>query len=394
MSELQDAISEKEKLYARVKEVSALVDTISDGRERMQQVQRLKVLRDMYRDACERVTRLQPLEKKKPRKESIKSVHTDSGTWNFFERSGLVWSDLGGYSWNTLGKLYEEADGNNARLLITLVSRAKKTLTERQSFYMDQCFNEHKTISKVAEENQVNRSSVSRVLRAGLKRLENFVISFLYAFQCIENDAFDHLRWASTTEVLTERQRELLYYLLSADATYSMIADKLELAKSTVCRTNGRIVDRIDGVSSTILEMPSANTIYRKEWRNRSEDEVAAMLGISKATYYRHVCRNQTVGGISRFAYECLRRKNRSAQDVANEFGCRPSTIRKYWREYSDVDIDSIEEPTEYIPSEVKRRNSIDLRNLLSRADDDRDTIGASISAETYMKMLKISSPN
>lgn len=390
MSSLEEAVSEKEKLYKRIKEVKTLIDTMPDGYERIRQTARLKILRDMYRDACDQVTRLQPVTCSKKKKVQKKVVHSSFGTWDLFERSGLVWSDLGGYTWNTIGRLYEETDAHGARLLMALVSRGKSVLTDRQRYYMDQCFHEHKSISQVASENGVNVSSVSRVLKSGLKRLENSVISSLYAFRCIEGDTFDHLRWASETEALTERQRELLYYLLSDDASFSIIADKLQLNKSTICRTNGRIVDRMTKAVPILPEMRPSRVVHRKEWRNRSEDDVAAMLGISKGVYYRNICRNRSIGGISRFAYECLRRRDRDAKDVAKELGCCPDTVRKYWRVYSNIDIEQIDEPEEYVPAEIERRDSIDLRNLLSCAAND-GTIGASITADTYMKMLKVS---
>lgn len=386
---LEEAKAEKSKIYSRIKEVQAIINITSDSSERIRQTSRLKILRDMYRDACERVDRLKPEAKKKAVPKKI--IHTDEFTWNFFERNNLIWSDLEGHTWNAIGKLNEEADAHGAQLLMALIHRSQELLTDRQRFYISKCFGEHKNISQVAEEENVNKSTVYRVVKSGLTRIENAVISSLYATECIEGDTFDHLRWAEVTESLTERQRECLYYLLSKDASLALIADKLELNKSTVSRTNGRIVDRMAASIPILPEMQPHRVVYRREWRNRTEDEIAEMLGISKGTYYRNICRKRPVGSITRFAYECLRRKDQDPKVVAAELGCSSDTVKKYWRKYADLDISEFEEPPDYHPVSIRRKKNVDIRRLLTNITASEGTIGASISAETYIKMLEIS---
>ena len=55
--DLQEAITQKDNLYQRIKEVRALLDRCTDGSERLRQTDRLRILRDMYRDACAQVGR-------------------------------------------------------------------------------------------------------------------------------------------------------------------------------------------------------------------------------------------------------------------------------------------------------------------------------------------------
>ena len=387
---LGDALEEKRKIYQRLKEVRALVDAATDSTERMRQTERLKILRDMYREACDRCERLRP-EQEKKRAAPKKEIHSGGVSWDLFERSGAVWSDLEGYTWNTLGKLEEEADAHGARLLEALLARGGATLTEKQRYYIGRCFGEKKTIAQVAAEEGVNKSTVSRVVKSGLKRLEDAVVSSLYALECIEGDTFDHLRWAAATEALTERQRECLYYLLSQDASLGMIADHLDLRKSTLSRTNTRIVGRLSSAAPAVPGLRPRRVVRRAEWRHKSEDEVAAALGISRGTYYRNICRKRPVGGIPRFAYECLVRKHLDAREAAAELGCRAETVRKYWREYAGVDVSKLDTPEPYTPAPVGRRETVDLRRLLSNAASGEGTIGAAIDADTYHKMLAIS---
>lgn len=387
---LEEAQAEKQKIYQRMTEVRGLVDTALDSAERMRQTQRLKILRDMYRDACDRVERLRPAQSKK-RKTVTRTVKSGGVTWDFFERSGAVWSDLEGFAWNTLGKLAEDADAHGARLLAELIARGQTTLTDRQRYYIGRCFGEQKTVAQVAEEDGVHRSTVSRVVRAGLQRLENAVVSSLYALECIEGDTFDHLRWAAATAALTERQRECLYYLLSQDASLGMIAGALRVHKSTISRANERIVERLTRAGPSLPGLRPRRVVHRSDWRGRSEDEIAAMLGISKGTYYRCVCRNRPVGGISRFAYECLVRRHMDVRDAAADLGCRPATVRKYWERYADVDVSKLDTPPAYAPAEIPGREQVDVRRLLSSAAPKDGTIGAAVSGETYRKMLRMS---
>ena len=387
--ELAEALAEKDRIYQRLKEVRSALCACSDGGERLRQAGRLKILRDMYREALERCVRLRPPEQKR-RAPPRKIIRADGLTWDFFERSGAVWSDLEGRTWNSLGQLAEEADANGMRLLLRLLQEGTAALTERQQLYIAKCFVEKKSISQAAEEMGVNRATVSRVVRAGLKRLEDHVVSCLYALECVEGDTFDHLRWAAGSGALTERQRELLYYLLS-DATMEQIARHLDVRRSTVSRTGDRIGERIGAAGEALAEKRPSRVVRRRDWVGRSEDEIAAGLGIAPGTYYRCVCRKRPVGGIPRFAYECLRRREMDAAAAARELGCRPETVRRYWRQYGDVDVSKLAAPPEYRPAPVRRRQDLDLRRLLSAAAAGEGTIGAAVDGETYRKLLALS---
>lgn len=390
-SKLDVAIEEKSKIYQRLKEVREIVNSTLSAKERAKQTSRLKILRDMYRDACDEVERLRPAENKKHTTAQKKTIHADAVSWDFFERSSVVWSDLGGYTWNALGELQETSDANGAMLLRQLLYRAYNTLTDRQQYYIQKCFIEKRRLCDVATEEGVNRSTVCRTIKAGLHRIESAIISSLYAYECIVDDTFDHMKWAEVTEALTERQRELLYFLLSDDAPMSMISDFLMLNKSTVSRTNERIVGRMVKANDIIPKKRPARIIKRKEWRNKSEDEIAAKLGISKGTYYRNICRNRPVGDISRFAYECLKCRGIPVSEAAKRLNCSPETVKKYWNKYADIDINNFEAPKEYSPEKVKRKESVNVRSLLSNVACMEGTIGSAISGETYRKMISIS---
>ena len=386
---LAEAKAERDKIYQRLKEARAAVAEAEDPGERMAQTRRLKILRGMYRDACDRCERLRPAREKKrrtPRRDAF-----GSGTqWDFFERSKVCWSDIEGYTWNTLGKLQEEADANQGRLLNLLMARSAAALTQRQRQLLSRHVRDGLSMRKIAEEEGINQGTVSRVIRGGLRRMEQSVVAALVAIECVDGEEFDAMRWAELSGALTERQREFLYYLLTDQVTMAMIADHLQVNKSTVSRSNERIVGRIVRAGPELPGKRPKRTARRGEWCCRSEEEVAAQLGISPWTFYQHICRNKPVGDIPRSAYECLARRHLTAEAAAGELGCRPETVRKYWTRYAGTDISTLPAPAPYHPAK-RPKQAVDLRRLLSGAARGEGTIGAAVSAETYQKMLRVS---
>ena len=53
--------------------------------------------------------------------------------------------------------------------------------------------------------------------------------------------------------------------------------------------------------------------------------------------------------------------------------------------------MSKLDTPEPYTPAPVGRRETVDLRRLLSHAASGEGTIGAAIDADTYHKMLAIS---
>ena len=387
---LAEAQGERDRIYQRLKEARTAASEATDPGERLRQTNRVKILRDMYREACDRVERLRPPEAKR-RKTPQRSTVSTGVRWDFLERSGLVWSDLSGYTWNTLGRLQEEADAHQGRLLSQLLTRAWGTLTDRQRQLLQACMAEGQSVTQAAAGAGVNKGTVSRVVRAGLQRLETAVVASLVAMDCVdEAGTFDVSRWAEVSGALTERQREYLYYLLTDGASMAMIAGQLQVNKSTVSRTSERIVDRMAQAGPELPGRRPRRYIRRADWRGRSEEEIAAELGISPGTFYRHICRHKPVGDVPRFAYECLTRRNLPAEEAARQLGCRPQTVLKYWNQYAHVDVSALPAPAPYRPAR-RKKELLDLRRLLTRAAEAEGTIGAAVSAETYNKMLRIS---
>ena len=222
-------------------------------------------------------------------------------------------------------------------------------------------------------------------MRTGLERLERCILAALQAGDCAGPEGFDFLRFAEGTDVLTERQREYLYFLLTDGASMGEIARYLGMERSTMSHGSARVEANLAAVRPGLAGERAARKVDRSEWADKSEKEIAAMLGLTPAAYYRHCCRGETVGGIPRLAYEVLRLGDIPAAEAARRLGLSAGTVRKYRRQYAGVDVSELDTPERYEPR-ARRREAPDLRRLLSEGRGN--TIGDAVDGETYRRMM------
>lgn len=385
MDALETALEEKKALYRRIKEVRTLAEQTRDSDERRRQTERLRILREMYRDACDQVERLRPPEQKHRKAPAGKIVQTGAVGFDFFERCSSVWSDLEGRTWNELEDIAAHGSARQAGELMQVLRSAMTALTDNQRECIMAYYAGRRSMPDIAGERGVSVSSVSRTIRRGLKRLEQYMIASLKARECLSENGFDFLGFAAATDVLTDRQREYLYFLLTDGVSMCEIARYLELEKSTMSRGGRRVEENLSAVSPGLPAAPAARKVDRTEWAGKPEKEIAAMLGISPAVYYRCVCRKETVCGLPRLAYEALRLRGLPAARAAERLGLTEGTVRKYWRKYEGADISAARPPEEYRPA-ARQRSRTDVRRLLGRSEGE--TIGDIVDAGTYWKMI------
>ena len=386
----EEAAAQKEKIYGRIKEVRALLADRADAGERPRQTERLRILRDMYRDACQQADALRPPQERRRKAPQRRTIHTGGVGFDFFERCGTAWADINGTTWSELGQQAQEATARQADFLLQALRRAMATLTPTQAEVIMARYRDGLSLAEIARRRDCQRSTVCRVAKQALKKLERGVLAALQARECAEAEGFDFLRFAEATDVLTERQREYLYYLLSDGVTMEEIARHMGLRRSTLCRGNQQIAERLAAVAPSLPALPPSRRTRREDWEGREPGEIAAMLGISPAVYYRLDCRGETVGGLPRLAYEVLRLGDLPAAEAARRLGLSPETVRAYRRKYGGVDVAGLPEPKPYVPARRHPRQA-DLRGLLSRGREAGNTIGDSVDARTYQKMLEVS---
>ena len=388
MTDICELEAQKKKLYARMKEVRAAIDNTRSSDERRRQQERLRVLRDMYRDACDQLEAARPAQEKRRRSQHRSALSVGGVGFDFFERCGMVWSDLEGCTWNELQDVVNDGSARDASFLLNALKGGLTALTDNQRECVMALYARGMGVNDIAAERGVRPSTISRTLRTALERLEAYIVASLRARECLSPKGFDFLRFAESTEVLTERQREYLYFLLTDGASLCEIARFLELEKSTMSRGSGRIEANLSAVKPGLASAPASRKVRRGEWAGKSEKEIAAALGISPAVYYRNVCRGETVGGLPRLAYEILRLNGMTAERAAEELGLTAGTVRRYRKKYRGTDVSHIDPPERYTPR--KRCQEVpDLRRMLK--DAGGGTIGDRVDAGTYRRMVEIS---
>lgn len=378
---------QKSKIYTRMKEVRGIIDSATDPDERRKQQERLRILREMYRDACDQLEAARPPQEKRRKTQPRKIFSTDALSWDFFERCGVVWSDIEGRTWSALEDAAEAGTAREAATLLAALRNAIGSLTENQRETVMALYSRGMTVESLAAERGVNPSTVSRTAKTALRRLERCILASLQAVKCAGPDGFDFLNFAEATNVLTERQREYLYFLLTDGASLGEIARYLDLERSTMSHGSDRLEANLAAVRPGLGNAKAARKVDKSEWSNKSEKEIAEALGITPAAYYRHCCRNETVGGITRIAYEVLRMGDIPAKEAAQRLGIGVNTVRKYRKRYAGVDVSDWDEPERYTPRK-RRRDPSNLRCLLS--DTGGNTIADCVDADTYKKMLAI----
>ena len=388
----EEAVAQKDKLYSRIKEVRSLLEHCRSGGERLRQTERLRILRDMYRDACAQVDALRQPQERRRKAPKRQTIHTGTVGFNFFERCGTVWADIQGTTWSELGRQAQEATARQADFLVQALRRSMAALTPLQLEVIMARYRDGLSLAEIARRRDCQRSTVCRVAKQALKKLERGVLAALQARECAEAEGFDFLRFAEATDVLTERQREYLYYLLSDGVTMAEIGAYLGVDRSSVKRGGDQIAGRLSAVAPALPAAPAARRPRREDWEGRSEGEVAAALGIAPAAYYRLACRDKPVVDLPRLAYEVLRLGDLSISQCASHLGMSESSVRAYRRRYRGVDVSALPEPEPYTPA-PRRRSQADLRGLLSRGREaGGSTIGDSVDARTYQRMMEVAS--
>lgn len=389
-AQLDDLIDQKNKFYARIKELTERKDACADAKERLNYQNRIKVLTQMYRDVCDQIESLRPPQEKK-HKSNTKVVSSDQYSFDFFERCGTVWSDIEGVSWSVLSSAMREGTANQSSFLMKALQGALSSLTEKQLEYIMMYYASKTTLREVGEIKGVDFTTVCRTIKRGLKNIERYIIASLRVYDCINPDGFDFMKFANNTDVLTEREREYLYMMLSKDVSLKEISEFVERSHSTISRTINTIEKKLHNVNSGIDAQPPSDKINKSDWITLTEKEVAENLGISKRVYYANICRDQNFDGLSRLSYEILSREGRTAQDVASEIGIAPATVRKYRKKYAGVEVSNIDPPEPYNPKEKKVEGK-GLQRLLSEARGS--TIGDHIDGDMYRRMMEVAHAN
>lgn len=383
---LEALVQNKRAVYERMQEARARQQETADAGERFRQTERLRILRGMYRDLCAEIERRRGPEEKRRKTPQRRVCAAGALPYDFFER----WAGASGAVQDSRWDGLEAAalTASQARLLRQLVENVAASLPERTGAY----FTAHlqgETAAEIARRWGVRPSSVSRALHRAEDRLFRAVCAHGYIGECMTGEGFDLLRFAARAQLLTDRQRELLYLLLTDRVTMADAAAVIDRNKATVCRTNERIAERFGALCLSGYTV-GARRVDRREWQGWREKEIAERLGLRPAFYYRYICRDERVGPYSRYVYEILKQRGRSVQEAAAVLGVGARTVAKYRRRYPGVDVSALPEPEPYRPRPPQYPASApSLRRAVGTIGGS--AIGDAVSAETYQRMLRLS---
>ena len=368
MTQLEEFRAQMDKLRVRLKEYQEKQKAASSAQERNEARRKSATYRTMIRELQEQIDFLDPPEQRKARRAQRKRLDIGAMSWDFFERSGTVWSDLDGHSWEQVeaGDFVEL--GASMEQLQTWMAEGSEQLTERQRVYLDAYYNQGLSLERIAQEHGVDKSTVSRVVKNGLSRMQAWVDSKRMIQECADGKGgFDWARYLSQVPALTDRQRQLMLLVLSRwPRTQEELADKLELDQSTVVRTlqrAGRTVQKLGarGETSTRPEI--------RNWEGADKYSLCLQIGMPLYFYYRYCFRGQQVGGVSRYSYELSRRREagESVDQVARELGLKPKTVRSAYSRLKRMGVHAGQLP-----------------------EPEGDTIGARLDPETYVRLQRL----
>lgn len=369
MSALEENRAQLVRLQARMKEYQEQMKMETDSQKRAALKAKISTYRAAIRDVQVQIDHLDPPAVRKARKAQRKRLDIGALSFDFFERSGTCWSDIEGHSWQQVeaGDFVELGTGMDQ--LQNWLAEGAQRLTDRQRLYIDAYYNQGLSLEMIAREQGVGKSTVSRVIRNGMSRMQEWVEAKKLIASCADSKGgFDWSRYLAQVPVLTDRQRQLMLLVLSRfPKTQEELAGKLELEPSTVSRTlakAGRTIRRLD-----VRGGPPLSQLEIRGWAQADKFSLAIQTGMPLYFYYRFCFRGQQVGGVSRYNYELSRRREAgiAPEETAREMGLKPKTVRSAY--------------------DRLKRQCVRVGHIPAPKDG---SIGARLDPETYVKLQRL----
>lgn len=334
MSAADEARAYKDKLWARYKEVKEIIKATKNTAERRRQEYRAKTLHTMYQEACAELARV---EGRKSQAKPSRQIALDG----LFDPGAVVWSDLQGMTWGradgmTWGDIMAARDPGVAtarqnRLLTKLLNDGLAACTERQREYIAEYYMQGKNMYEIAEEHGIYQSAVSRVIRRGLARVAHNVVARLTIARYVTDDGlFDYVAFAQESSVLTERQIEVIYLLLTRGVTMRIAGKWLGRCQSCLSRTRIRAEKRLEAVRVDFIPRRNVKGVKFADWCRLTETQLAEQLGLTPRFFYQYMHYGRTVLGFSMLHYYvlCLLRQGMSFQEAADQAGLSWRTVQ------------------------------------------------------------------
>lgn len=197
----------------------------------------------------------------------------------------------------------------------------------------------------IGERLGVNKSVISRTITRGLQHISRYVTAKLLIQRCVDKDGyFDYLTFANSAQLLTERQREMMFLTLARDTSYRDMARYVGRHPSCVWRTVARMEERLRGIGVELDLDLSAVKVRRQDWESITEKELAQRLGLSPRFWFGIAHWGERVGDVPLLHYLVLRRLEREPDPgaVAVEIGCSKAFVKKVARAYQGAELPNV----------------------------------------------------
>lgn len=375
MTAAEETRAQLEKMKARAAEYKAQLETAASSDQRAMLRQKITSLNAAMRDVREQLRHLEPQDvahRRSGRMQKsaacIERLRADFfGAAADMTTDGPSWDEIEGQSWDQLEAGDYTELGTTAKQLQKWMAEAGERLTGDQKKYLDAYYNEGLSMEHIAQRYGVDRSTVSRSIRRGLARMQEWTDSRKLGADCTQPAGrFDWVRYLLEVGVLTDRERQTMLLLLSGlPQTQGELSDKMELDQSTVCRAVQRATKKLgkleakgEPVSRPVIE----------DWEHAGKLETTLQTGMPLNFYYKFCFADERIGGLTRYQYEIARRRAAgiSPAETARELGMKLRTAQHAY-------------------SWVGKR----LRDLGASALPP-DTIGAKLDPETYVKLQRL----
>ena len=175
MTQLEEYQAQMDKLRTRLKEYQEKQKTAPSAQERDEARRKISTYRTMIRELQEQIDHLDPPKERKARARKNRRLDIGAMSWDFFERSGAVWSDLDGHSWDQVEAGDPVELGTSMEQLQQWMAEGSERLTDRQRLYLDAYYNQGLSLERIAQEYGVDKSTVSRCVKRGLDRMQAWV---------------------------------------------------------------------------------------------------------------------------------------------------------------------------------------------------------------------------
>lgn len=158
--------------------------------------------------------------------------------------------------------------------------------------------------------------------------------------KCIDkNGYFDYILFVNSCNLLTDRQKEIMYLILCTDNNQTRIAEFIDRHVSCTTRVLDRIVRKLNNIAIEMNMGYSSIRVKKEDLRLVSEKKLAEDLGLSPMFYYSICKRGKMINSdipMHRYVIwkHIVEQPNARNREIAKYMGCSEDLVDKVRKQY------------------------------------------------------------